>query len=274
MITPIEFSLDDQSVAAGYDTVLVPILFEPWAAQLVDNLKPWKGRRVLDLATGTGVVAERLANQVGSTGKVIAADIDGEMLMLARQRCADTWVPVEFVESPAHPLDVSSESVDVVLCQQGFQFFPDKAAAAAEIYRVLRKGGKVVVSTWRSITECEFFGGICDALNAIGEAELSDIMRAPFDFMPESELTSHFETVGFQHVRLKQQQRMLIISGGAPRAIQVAYATPIGPRLRALTEERQGHFRQKFTDLLAELSNDGQMMGRMVSNVMSAEKSG
>jgi len=74
---PSEFSFGDQSVAAAYDTVLVPLLFEPWASQLVDNFKPWRDLCVLDLATGTGVVANRLSKHVGPTGKVIGTDIKG-----------------------------------------------------------------------------------------------------------------------------------------------------------------------------------------------------
>jgi len=267
-----EFSFGDQSVADAYDAVLVPILFGPWAAQLVDDFKLWQGRCVLDLATGTGVLAQRLAKHVGPTGKLIGADINGEMLMLARQRCADASPPVEFIESPAEPLNLPGESVDVVVCQQGFQFFPDRPAAAQEMFRVLRKRGKVVVSTWRPVAECEFFGCICDALDAVGEEELSNMMRIPFDSMPESELSLHFEAAGFDDVRVRQQQLALTVSDGVSHAVNVAYSTPIGPKLRTLTEDKQDRFRKAFKDLLDELSSDGQTMGRMVSNVLSAEK--
>jgi len=65
---PSEFSFGNQSVAAVYDAVLVPILFDPWARQLVDDFKPWGGQRVLDLATGTGVAAHRLTPHVGPSG--------------------------------------------------------------------------------------------------------------------------------------------------------------------------------------------------------------
>lgn len=267
-----DFNFGDQSVAAAYDTVLVPILFDPWAVKLVDDFKLWQGQYVLDLATGTGVLAQRLVKHVGATGKVIGVDINGEMLMLAKQRCAGASPPVEFIESSAQSLNLPSDSVDVVVCQQGFQFFPDKPAVAEEICRVLRKHGKVIVATWRPVTECEFFGRICDALTTIRELELSSIMRVPFDFMPETELNSYFEEAGFKNIQVKQQERALTISGGAPHAIKVAYSTPIGPKLCTLTEGKQAQFRETFTELLDKLSKDGQTMGNMVSNVLSAEK--
>ena len=83
-----EFSFGGDSVASAYDNALVPILFEPWAARLVEEHRPWEGQRVLDLATGTGIVAQLLAEEVGPGGKVLVTDINGEMLALARKRCA------------------------------------------------------------------------------------------------------------------------------------------------------------------------------------------
>jgi ubiquinone/menaquinone biosynthesis C-methylase UbiE len=267
-----EFSFGDDSVASAYDSSLVPVLFEPWAVQLIEEHRPWEGRRVLDLATGTGIVAQLLAGQVGPSGKVLGTDTNGKMLALARKRCGGLTPSVEFIECTAHPLEISSDSIDFVVCQQGFQFFPDKRAAAQEIYRVLCNGGKVISTTWRPVAECQFFGTICNALNAIGEPEISDMMRVPFDFMPESELTSHFESAGFANVQLRRQEQDLVIGGGVTHAFGVAYSTPIGPKLRALPDERQVQFQKTLTELLQELSDDGITMGRMVSNVLSAEK--
>ena len=267
-----EFSFGDDSVANAYDNVLVPVLFEPWAERLVDEHQPWEGRRVLDLATGTGIVAKRLAEQVGPGGKVFATDITGEMLELAVKRCAGLTPAVEFVECPAHPLDIASNSMDFVVCQQGLQFFPDKCAAVQEIYRVLCDGGQTVATTWCPVMECQFFGTICNALSAIGEPEIADMMRVPFDFMPASELSNHFESAGFVKVQHRRQEQDLVMGGGVPFAIQVAYATPIGPKLQELPDDRQVEFREVFTERLGELSADGVTMGRMVSNVLSAEK--
>jgi ubiquinone/menaquinone biosynthesis C-methylase UbiE len=267
-----EFSFGDNSVASAYDNVLVRFLFEPWAVRLIEENQPWEGRRVLDLATGTGIVAQQLAGQVGPVGNVIGTDINGEMLALAKKRCADLTPAVRFIECPAHPLDISSSSIDFVVCQQGFQFFPDKLAAAQEIYRVLRDGGKVIATTWQPVTECEYFGAICDALNSIAEPELADMMRVPFDYMPGSKLTASFEEAGFKNVLLRQQEQDLVIDGGVTDAVQVAYSTPIGPKLSALPDEQQDQFRKAFNELLHELCDGRIAMGRMVSNVLSAEK--
>lgn len=272
MKEPSEFSFGDTSVAAGYDTVLVPILFEPWTATLLNEFEPWADQRVLDLATGTGVVAQGLSKRIGPNGRVIAADLNVEMLSLARRRCAGAPTAVEFVESPAHPLAIPDESVDTVVCQQGFQFFPDRSAAALEMFRVLRAPGRAIVTTWRPVAECEYMGRICETLESIGEQELSAMLRIPFDFMPESELGRHFEAAGFDDVRVTQQRLELQMEGGIAQAVETTFSTPIGPKLRALTGESQREFRSTLTARLGKLSANGKTMGRMVSNVLSAKK--
>ena len=74
-------------------------------------------------------------------------------------------------------------------------------------------------------------------------------------------------------VEIEQREQDLILGGGVRHAIEVAYSTPIAPQLRALPEEKQASFRQALTELVDVLSDDGLAMGRMVSNVLFAEKS-
>ena len=128
-----KFDFGDNSVATAYDNVLVPALFDPWARALLDEHRDWHGRRVLDVATGTGIVARLAAERVGPTGAVTGVDLNPEMLARAQKRCADAPVPVELLQSPADQLAATDESVDIVLCQQGFQFFPDRVAAARDV---------------------------------------------------------------------------------------------------------------------------------------------
>jgi len=262
-----EFSFGHRPVAGAYNTVLVPVLFEPWAIKLVQENGSWEGMHVLDLATGTGIVAEQLKKEVGANGKVIGADINNQMLEFAKER-----VPgVEFIECSAESLTLATGSVDAVVCQQGFQFFPDKLAAAKEVYRVLRPQGKVIVTTWRPVKECEFFGSICKALEAMGEQEIANLMRVPFDFMPVAELQNTFEQAGFKDISISQQKKDLIVNN-KEHSVEVAYATPIGPKLRELSEEKQKEFKVNLLKEVETLSNDDQTMGRMVTNVLTAGK--
>jgi ubiquinone/menaquinone biosynthesis C-methylase UbiE len=264
------FSFGDSSVAAAYDNYLVPVLFEPWAQQLITDHKPWLGKSVLDLATGTGVVAKLLAQEVGAEGSIIAADFNSQMLDVARRKCDNESVAMTFLECAAEDLNIDDTEIDVVVCQQGFQFFPDKIKAAKEIYRVLGNGGKAIIATWRPVLECEFFGAICFSLESMGELEISQTMRMPFDMMPQEELVKSFRTARFSEVEVSVQSKNMVIPEGT--ALDLVYSTPIGPMLSAMNANQQRQFKELLNEIVAKISPDNMNMGKMVSNMLVAYK--
>jgi ubiquinone/menaquinone biosynthesis C-methylase UbiE len=245
------------------------MLFKPWAQLLVEAYGPWEGQSVLDLASGTGIVAHLLAIEVGDAGSVIGTDLNEEMLRVAEAQC-ESLSNVRFIACPAEDLASADRSVDYVVCQQGFQFFPDKRAAAKEMLRVLRPGGTAIVSVWRPVSECQFFGEICDALAAISENEIANMMRVPFDFMPRDELVDAFESAGFSRVDVDRVEKDLLMEGRIQQAIEAAYATPIGPSLRALPGAKQSSFVEELTKKGRHLLGDGMTMGKMASDVLVA----
>lgn len=273
---PQAFDFSGEQVAAAYDEVLVPVLFEAWAERLIEEHQPWAGLCVLDLAAGTGVVTRRLAEQVGPAaagGRVISADLNAEMLAVAEQRSTRHASVIEFVQTPASPLNLPEACVDRAICQQGFQFFPDRRAAAAELARVVRPGGLVHISAWLPVEELPYFRAICAALEEVGEPELSALMRLPFDHLPAAELTACFESAGFEQVRCRREERDLVFARGLPAALEFAYATPIRPRLLALSEPRQAGFQSALSLHLSELMGEGGSAGPMVTHVLTARRS-
>lgn len=266
------FSFENESVAKSYDDHLVPVLFDPWARQLINDHAPWKHQHVLDLACGTGVVTGLLAAEVGDQGKVIAADFNSQMMALARLRCSKMTEDLSFVECSADAMPFEKGTFDVVVCQQGFQFFPDQSKAAEEIKRVLKADGKAVIATWRPITECDFFGGICEVLEQIGEHGISQMMRVPFDNLSQEQLKEAFMNAGFSKVDVSIQERNLIIPKST--ALELIYATPIGPKILAMSKECQHEFHELAATHFVKLSPDGKDMGRMSSNMLVAYKEG
>lgn len=266
------FQFSDNSVAMSYDGVLVPLMFEPWARQLLDDYPIWHNCHILDLATGTGIVTRLLSERIGNEGSIVGVDINGEMLEIAKQRLGQNGANITFTESEAHCLNLPSNSVDVVVCQQGFQFFPDRSAAAEEIHRVLVPNGKAIISTWLPVSECHVFGVICESLIFIGENEIAGLMRIPFDFINRGELINHFQAAGFVNISVSERKMPFKIPGGIDQAIKVAYSTPIGPKLRSLPNKIQELFKKEMAVRLTNLTSDGVTMGQMVSNILEAEK--
>ena len=113
--------------AEVYERYLAPAIFRPWAELLLDLAVLRPGERVLDVACGTGVVARRAVEKVGAAGRVTGLDINTDMLAMARSSHAE----VEWREASALAMPFPDESFDVVLCQQGLRFFPDRIGRAA-----------------------------------------------------------------------------------------------------------------------------------------------
>ena len=123
---------DIESPAEVYERYLGRAIADPFTRVLLDCAGPQPGERVLDLAAGTGSVARHVAPIVGTEGRVVAVDINAAMLAVGRALPAPAGPPVEWREGDAVDLDLPDQSFDLVLCQQGLQFFPDRAAAVRE----------------------------------------------------------------------------------------------------------------------------------------------
>ncbi len=134
-----------------YERVAVRYVLAPWAPSLVDAARLVPGERVLDVACGTGVVARIAAQRVGARGRVTGVDLNAAMISVARSLPVADGAAIEWLEGSALALPLRDASADAVLCQQGLQFFPDKALALREMRRVVRRGGRLALSVWSSI---------------------------------------------------------------------------------------------------------------------------
>jgi ubiquinone/menaquinone biosynthesis C-methylase UbiE len=138
----------DASAPELYERYLVPAITWVWANDLLDRVALRRGESLLDIACGTGVVA-RLAAQRGHAGRLVGVDINTAMLAVARAKSP----AVEWVEGSALDLPFEADGFDVVLCQLGLQFFPDKSLALREMVRVLKPGGRTGLSVYSAIEQ-------------------------------------------------------------------------------------------------------------------------
>lgn len=152
------------TIIEDYERHLVPTLFEPWGRELVALANPQPGEHVLDVACGTGIVARLAAPLVTDTGSVTGVDSLPPMLAVARDRASGLQPPIEWRDADAASLPLPDESFDVVLCQQGLQFFEDRPAAAREMHRVARPGGRLALSVWRDLPFIPGYAAIAGAL--------------------------------------------------------------------------------------------------------------
>jgi SAM-dependent methyltransferase len=185
-----------------YECGLVPAIFAPWATILIEQAALQPGDRVLDVACGTGVVTRLAARQVGSTGQIIGLDNNTAMLAVARSLLPIPGVSLEWQEGNALAMPFADASFDVLLCQQGLQFFPNRSAALREMHRVLVPGGRLVLSVWGSLERCPGYAALVGALEHLISPAAVSIMRSPFALGESSEVRSLLAGGPFHEVQL------------------------------------------------------------------------
>ena len=147
------------SFADIFENILVPSIFRPWGLEMLDRVPVSASDRVLDVGCGTGILARIVRERAGAHTHVEGVDVSPLMIGKARTIAPEiTWH-----EAGVEKMPFADKSFDVVLCQQAFQFFPDREAASREMHRVLKSGGRVAISTWRPIQECALFHGLDQA---------------------------------------------------------------------------------------------------------------
>lgn len=188
------------NASENYEGYLVPSIFGPWAIDLVNLAAPQAGDRVLDVACGTGIVARLSAKYVAPGGKVTGLDINPRMVATARSLPLVPGVSIEWMEGNAVAIPLPDAAFDLVLCQQGLQFFPDRLAALREMRRVLTSEGRLVLSVWRAIQYSPGFALLAEALERHVGPEAASTMRAPFSLADAEELRGLITKAGFRDV--------------------------------------------------------------------------
>lgn len=184
--------------AEMYERYFVPGIFARWTPLLLERAAPRRGERVLDLACGTGVVARHVAPLVGEEGRVVGLDTSPDMLKVAGALATPQGAAIEWHEGDAASLP--DGPFDLILCQQGLQFFPDRRAALIEMHRVLRTGGRVALSTWKGLDHQPLYSTLLNAEARYLNTSLDIVAGPPFSLGDAAELRRLLEEAEFNDI--------------------------------------------------------------------------
>ena len=252
--------------AEVYESCFVPAIFGAWAGPVADAAAIRPGDRVLDVACGTGVLAREALRRVGPGGRVVGLDLNEGMLAVA----ARTEPGIDWRPGDACSLPFQDASFDVVVSQFALMYFPDRAAALREMWRVLAPGGRLAVAAWASIDHARGYRILVDVAVRQGGRQAADVLAAPFVLgdrdelaelfassgVPEAEVTLHDGSIRFPSV----QEFVRIEVKGSPLA-----DTMSDEAMQTLTAEAE-------TALAEFVAPSGEIIMPMNAHVVTARK--
>ncbi len=237
-----------------FDSYFGPSVFQPWARRLIDaaDLKP--GEAVLDLACATGTVARIIG--AGGQNRVVGLDFSPKMLEVARSTGQSQGLEIEWLEGSADSMPFDDASFDLVICQHGLQFFPDRVGAAREVYRVLKPGGRLVANVWQGVERQSLWGVIFETVSNRLNVPMSEA-ALPFMMGDEDELRKYVLSGGFSAVEITEQTMETRFS--QPEKFVQLSVTAAGasiPTFAAMEQETRETVIAEIVDALASQVDD------------------
>jgi len=215
------------SIPENYDRYMVPLIFEPYAADLARRAASLSPGAVLETCAGTGVVARALAPKLAASASYVVTDLNQPMLDYAASRqAADDRIRWRRADALALPFD--DAAFDVVCCQFGAMFFPDRPAAYREAKRVLKPGGRFLFSVWDRIEENVFADDVTNVLARLFPNDPPRFLaRTPHGYHDAALIRGDLKKAGFSRVTIETRAEQS--RAPSPRLPAVAYCqgTPL-----------------------------------------------
>jgi ubiquinone/menaquinone biosynthesis C-methylase UbiE len=237
-------------VAETYEATFVPAIFAEWATRALDAGGVGPGTRLLDVACGTGIVARLAAERVGPTGTVAGLDPNPAMISVARE-AASAAPSIAWHEAPAEAMPLPDESVDVVLCGQGLQFFSDREAGLREMRRVLVPGGRMLANMPGPIPAP--LAALAEALAGTVGPEAAHFVEGIFSLHDETLLRSLATGAGFDQTEVRSERMTLRLPPPADFLWQYVHSTPLAATLVALDDEGREALERDFSERCRDL---------------------
>jgi SAM-dependent methyltransferase len=218
-------------------------------------------------ACGTGVVASRVNLVSGKLCYVTGSDINEGMLNAARSN-----PQVEWRQGSATELPFDTDSFDVVLCQQGLQYFPDRAAAMREMARVLAPGGRVSVNVWGALERQPFFTAAIEAIGEFLGADAQTPFYLAFSLNSADELRGLALDAGLENVRVRFEHRTMRYPVPARFVTGWVSGAPIAAQFLALRDDRKEAFITSVLERISTYVDDAGLAVPMENHFLTAAR--
>ena len=259
-----------KEAACLYEQDIVPTIMQPYTASMFERVILNAGERVLDVACGTGIVVRLAVEKFGNIARISGVDINSGMLEIARAHAPATSIPVEWRESDMCELPFPDASFDVVLCQQGLQFVPDKLAALREVRRVLTPKGRLAFTVWSEVSP--YAAALSEALAHHISAETAASSLTPFQFREVKMIEDLVEDAGFREVTMQE----LVVFAPMPASVEGIIADtkrrPFARDVAAASEASRQAFGQEMSTALKAYYDGDKLSIPLKSHLVQARK--
>jgi ubiquinone/menaquinone biosynthesis C-methylase UbiE len=258
------------SIPKIYDDYLVPLIFQGFAqdlAQRVANLSP---TAVLETAAGSGVVTRALAPKLSQGCHYVVTDLNQPMLDQAAER-QGADARITWQQSDALALPFGDTAFDVVCCQFGVMFFPDRVRGYREVRRVLKPGGHWLFNVWDRIEENTFAN---DVTNALAEFFPSDpprfLARTPHGYHDVPLIREELERAGFSNVTIETRREQSSAPSARYPAVAYCQGTPLRNEIEARGADKLQAATEYAAAAIASRHGSGEVAAKIQAFVITA----
>jgi ubiquinone/menaquinone biosynthesis C-methylase UbiE len=258
------------SIPEIYDRFLVPLIFEAYALDLAERVASASPKDVLETAAGTGVLTRAIVSKLPAPVRIVATDLNQPMLDHAAARQHNdgrtTWR-----QADALALPFEDRAFDVVACQFGVMFFPDKVKGYKEARRVLRPGGRFLFNVWDGISENVFAQVVTEALAGLFPRDPPLFMaRTPHGHHDVGKVRDELTAAGFASIAVETVDGTS--RAPSPRDVAIAYCqgTPLRNEIEARDPKGLENATRVAEEALSQRFGTGAIEGRIRAHVFTA----
>lgn len=258
------------SIPAIYDQYMVPLIFEPYALLVAERAAIFRPNHILETAAGTGVVTEALHRAIPEA-RIVATDLNQPMLDQASKRVGGAKVEFQVADAQNLPFEIST--FDLVVCQFGLMFFPDKVQGNREARRVLRDGGRYLLVVWDRVEKnlaTRTAGRAVADLIPSGAAKFYE--RVPFRYHVREEIERDLKEAGFSDIEFETVELRSRAASARDVAIALVQGTPMRSDIEQLGPDLLGPATDAAENALIQYEGSGGFDAPMSAHIVTATK--
>ena len=266
---PTNDSIFAGSIPELYDRHLGPVIFEPYATDLVRRLPKLGDGAILEIAAGTGIVTQKLAAELPMAVRIVATDLNQPMLDHAASKSG--MARVTFRQADALALPFAAAEFDVVVCQFGVMFFPDRVAAYREALRVLKPGGQFILNVWDALSLNPLAEVASNAVAAqFPQNPPQFLARVPHAYHDDAVIRSDLAAAGFTNIAIDTVALTCRAASHGEPAIGFCQGSPMRNEIEARDPNGLPAATDAAADALAARFGTGAIEAPMQAKVVTA----